>query len=377
MRIVHTADWQIGKPFKQFGGQEEVLRQARLSVIERIGQLAEREGATHVLVAGDVYDTEVPTTKTLLEPLERMRQFSNVHWHIIPGNHDPHRPKGLWDRVREIGVPPNVHLHLTVEPFALGPTAVLLPAPLTRKSETGDITEWMDGAETAAGVIRIGLAHGSITGFGTGGEAVNPIDPRRPERARLNYLALGDWHRTMQVGPAAWYAGTPEPDRAGSQEQGEALVVDISNLGARPTVTRHTVGTYRWLTREEHLSDTGELDDLETRMRALPDLSRTILRLRLRGALPIAGRTELDRRLDGLAAAMFHLDVDRSGLLVRPTSADLEAIDFGGVLRQAAERLKAMSEDESKDAGERRRAEDALVQLFVTAAGTRGEGTMS
>jgi len=377
MRIIHTADWQIGKPFKQLGDQEEVLRQARLSVIAKIGQLAEREGAEHVLVAGDVYDTEVPTAKTLLEPLERMRLFPDVQWHLIPGNHDPHRPKGVWDRVREAGMAPNVHLHLTAEPFALGTTAVLLPAPLTRKSETGDITEWMDSAETAAGVIRIGLAHGSITGFGTGGEAVNPIEPRRPERARLSYLALGDWHRTIQVGPAVWYAGTPEPDRAGSQEQGEVLVVDIGGPGAPASVTRHTVGTYRWLTREEHLSDTGELEDLETRMRALPDLSGTILRLRLNGTLPIAGRTELDRRLGGLAAAMFHLDVDHSGLLVRPTSADLEAIDFGGVLRQAAERLKAMSEDQSKDAGERRQAEDALVQLFITAAGTRGEGTTS
>lgn len=377
MRIVHTADWQIGKTFKQFGDREEVLRQARLSAIAKIGQLAEREEAAHVLVAGDVYDTESPTSRTLLEPLERMRQFPGVQWHLIPGNHDPHRAKGVWDRVREAGVPPNIHLHLTAEPFSLDAGAVLLPAPLTRKSEGGDTTEWMDSTETAAGVIRIGLAHGSVTGFGTGGEAVNPIDPRRPERARLSYLALGDWHRTMQVGPSIWYSGTPEPDRAGSQEQGQALVIDIARPGAPAEVTAHAVGTYRWLTRDEHLSDTGELEDLETRLRALPDLSSTILRLRLKGTLPIAGRTELDRRLSGLAAAMFSLDPDYSALVVRPTSADLEAIDFGGVLRQAAERLKAMAEDESKDADERRRAEDALVQLFVTAAGTRGEGTTS
>ncbi len=377
MRIVHTADWQIGKTFKQFGDREEVLRQARLSVIAKIGQLAEREEAAHILVAGDIYDTESPTSRTLLEPLERMRGCPDVQWHLIPGNHDPHRAKGVWDRVREAGVPPNVHLHLTAEPFSLGSTAVLLPAPLTRKNEGGDLTAWMDSAETAEGAIRIGLAHGSVTGFGTGGEAVNPIDPRRPERARLGYLALGDWHRTIRIGPSIWYAGTPEPDRAGSQEEGQALVVDIAGPGAPATVTAHAVGTYRWLTREEHLSDMGQLEDLEARLRALPDLSSTILRFRLEGTLPIAGLTELDRRLRGLAAAMFHLDVDHSGILVRPTKADLDAIDFGGVLRQTAERLKAMAEDESRDAGERRRAEDALVELFVAASGIRGEGTAS
>ena len=31
MRFVHSADWQIGKVFKQFGAKEEMLRQARLA----------------------------------------------------------------------------------------------------------------------------------------------------------------------------------------------------------------------------------------------------------------------------------------------------------------------------------------------------------
>ena len=370
MRFIHTADWQIGKPFKRFGDRECLLKQARLTAIEKIGQLAVREGASHVLVAGDVYDTEAPAPRTLLEPLERMRRFTKVAWHLIPGNHDPHRPKGVWDRVRESGIPANVHLHLTAEPAALDPSTILLPAPLTRKSEGGDLTEWMDRAETAPGVIRIGVAHGSVVGFGSGGEANNPIDPRRPERARLDYLALGDWHRTMQVGPALWYAGTPEPDRAGSQEIGQALLVDVAGPGAPAAVTAHTVGTYRWLTREEHLSDCAELDDVETRLRALSEPSCTILRLFLRGALPLAGRIELGRRLLGLSAAFFDLDVDQTSLAVRPTGADLEAIDFDGVLRHAADRLKSMADHDAAGVGGVQCAEAALVELFVLAADT-------
>ena len=31
MRFLHTADWQIGKPFRNFGDKESVLRQARLA----------------------------------------------------------------------------------------------------------------------------------------------------------------------------------------------------------------------------------------------------------------------------------------------------------------------------------------------------------
>ena len=97
---------------------------------------------------------------TLLEPLERMRNFSAISWHIISGNHDYHRDNGVWDRARALGLPPNVHLHLSPEVTPLGPDAVLLPAPLRRKSEVNDLTEWMDSATSAAGLIRIGLAHG-------------------------------------------------------------------------------------------------------------------------------------------------------------------------------------------------------------------------
>lgn len=375
MRIIHTADWQIGKPFKKFGDKEELFRQSRLSAIERIGALAGSQKADHILVAGDIYDSEAPTDKTLREPLERMRLFPSVHWHLLPGNHDPHRPKGVWDRVLATGAPPNVHLHLEPQPCRLGDLAILLPAPLTRKSQGGDATEWMDNVDTPTGIIRIGLAHGSVVGFGTAGEANNPIAPDRPGRARLDYLALGDWHRTVQVGPSAWYAGTMEPDRVGSQEQGQVLVVDIERPGAPAVVTQHIVGSYRWHTREARLDGIDELEDFETRLRNQPELSSTVLRLVVNGTLSLAGHAELYNRLKGLEAALFHLDVDDSELFARPTNEDLETIDFSGVLRDAAERLKAVAGDENTNPNERKRAEDALVELFVmadSAARSRG-----
>ena len=98
MKFIHTADWQIGKVFRRFGDNEAMLRQARLDAIETIGRLAKAEGASCVLVAGDVYDSETPHPQTLRAPLERMRLFPQVRWYLLPGNHDPHRPQGVWDR---------------------------------------------------------------------------------------------------------------------------------------------------------------------------------------------------------------------------------------------------------------------------------------
>jgi DNA repair exonuclease SbcCD nuclease subunit len=372
MRFIHTADWQIGKPFRQFRDRESVLRQARLAAVERIGELAMREDVAHVLVAGDVYDSEQPSPRTLLEPLERMRQFPRVAWHLIPGNHDPHRPRGLWDRLHAHGLPANVHAHLTPAPVPLGEEAVLLPAPLTRKSETGDLTRWMDGAESPPGVPRIGLAHGAVAGFGTEGEAGNPVDPGRAERAALAYLALGDWHRTARISARVWYAGTPEPDRAGGQERGTALLVDIPGPLAAPAVTPLETGRYRWLTVEEHIARADDIEALDARVRGLGGLSALVLRLRLSGAVSLADRAALDARLLALSAALFHLDADMTKLVARPTDQDLESIDFGGVLRHAADLLRALARDETRPPDERRQAEDALVELYTRVAGDGG-----
>lgn len=365
MRIIHSADWQIGKVFKQFGPKEETLRQARLTAIERLAAHAKSNGVHHILVAGDVYDSEAPNPHTLRAPVERMKQFADIHWHLLPGNHDPHRPAGVWDRVSRLGPPSNIHLHLAPTPFALDDNTFLLPAPLLRKSEFDDISAWMNTAATPPGALRIGLAHGSVVNFGNEGEATNPIDPARASEAHLDYLALGDWHRTLQVGPAIWYAGTPEPDRAGGQEQGTALLVDIAGPGATPSISPLTTGTYRWITRAERLDDESALADLDRRLRDEPNLSRLVLRLRIKGTLPLAAHAAFQRRMADLEAAVFHLDLDQASLTARPTQADLEAIDFDGVLRRSADRLKNVIDDSAASHELRRRAEEALVELYV------------
>jgi DNA repair exonuclease SbcCD nuclease subunit len=337
----------------------------RLAAIERLGALAKSNGVHHILVAGDVYDNEAPNPHTLRAPIERMKPFADIHWHLLPGNHDPHRPEGVWDRVAQLGLPSNIHLHLTPTPFPLDDNAILLPAPLLRKSEYDDISAWMDAAVTPPGSLRIGLAHGSVVNFGSEGEATNPIDPARAGMAQLDYLALGDWHRTLQVGPASWYAGTPEPDRAGRQEQGTALLVDIAGSRAAPSVSPLTTGTYRWITRSERLDDEGALVDFDQRLRDEPDLSRLVLRLRVEGSLPLVTHAAFQRRMADLEAAVFHLDLDQASLTVRPTQADLEAIDFDGVLRRSADRLKNVIDDSAASPELRRRAEEALVELYV------------
>jgi DNA repair exonuclease SbcCD nuclease subunit len=366
VRLIHTADWQIGKVFR-FLDQATmgVLQEARLEAISKIGRLALEHAAPTVLVAGDIYDVATAEDRTLAQPMARMGAFAGVEWHLVPGNHDPHQPGGPWDRVLRRGLPANVRVHLEPAPVALEGDAMLLPAPLARRRELADPTAWMDQAPTPEGTIRVGLAHGSISAFGSDARTQpNLIDPARPQRAGLAYLALGDWHGTKRIGPRCWYAGTPEVDDFGVVDGGHALLVDLGTRGTPPELTPLRTGRFDWRREDVHIHGEDDVDVVTARLRALQnDPACLLVDLRLEGALSLAGRERLSRALDDLGAALRFLRVDDSRLYLSPSAADLEAIARGGFVRVAAETLRAMADDPEEPA--RDIATRALLRLYV------------
>jgi DNA repair exonuclease SbcCD nuclease subunit len=370
MRLLHTSDWQIGKAFA-FADEatREVLRDERLEAITRLGRLAQQHGAAAILVAGDIFDVAAPSDRTLRQPVERMRQFPAIEWHLIPGNHDPHIASGPWDRLRRLGLPDNIVLHLSSEAAPVGEgTAWIVPAALARRHADGDPTESMDAAATPEDAIRIGLAHGSVTNFGSDPGATHTLIAfDRAERASLAYLALGDWHGAQQMGPRTAYSGTPEPDGfdLGGRGGGEALLVEIDGPRAGPAVTMLSTGRFVWRRETVMLAGEADIAMLEARLRGLhPDPSNLLIQLRVAGALSLEAREAFERRIrDGVGSAVRALRIEDGDLLLQPSAADLQAVAQAGWIGAAAARLAQMAED---PAGQRNEiARTALQRLYV------------
>ena len=366
-RFIHSADWQIGKVFRFVEGEEMGgLQLARLEAITRIGNLADQNDVGHVLVAGDVYDHAAPTTRTRNQVVERMRAHTTVQWHLLPGNHDPYQPNGLWDQLRSRGLPDNVHAH--TEPTATiieQDTAVLLPAPLQHRRTLNDPTAWMGEQVTDNNLIRIGLAHGAVYGFASNEEQrANPIDPARPDLARLDYLALGDWHGELRVNERCWYSGTPETDSFQTRGRGTALLVEIDGPKELPQVTLMSTGQYCWESLDERVENLEDINLLEQQLRNLNcDLNHTLVDLRLSGALSLADLQHFEEHIvDGVAAALFHLRIDRGQLFPEPTDDDLDSIDPGGIVRAAADKLRSIVNTGGSNAD---LARAALHRLYV------------
>ncbi len=367
-RFIHTADWQIGKVFRfvdnaAMGG----LQLARLEAITRIGKLAAQEfEVRHVLVAGDVYDHASPSPHSRNQVIERMRAHPSVQWHLLPGNHDPHQPNGLWDQIRRRGLPDNIQVHTqSAVSIIEKDIAVLLSAPLQHRRTLNDPTAWMDDQATETGLIRIGLAHGAVHSFDANEEQrANPIDPARPQLAQLDYMALGDWHGELEVNERCWYSGTPETDSFQTRGRGTVLLVEIDGPGELPKVTVLSTGQYRWESLNERVESLADVDLLENKLRSLDgDLNRTLVDLMVSGALSLADLLHFEERIvEGAAAAIFHLRIDREQMFPEPTDDDLDSIDPGGIVRAAADRLRATVETGGSDAG---LAREAIRRLYI------------
>ena len=365
-RFIHTADWQVGKVFRYaddtaMGG----LQLARLEAITRIGDLASEHDVRHVLVAGDVYDHATPSTHSRNQVVERMRAHTSIQWHLLPGNHDPYQPNGLWDQLRKRGLPDNIHAHTESAATVIEQEAVLLPAPLQHRRTLNDPTAWMDDHVSEGRLIRIGLAHGAVHGFDTNEEQrANPIDPMRPQLARLDYLALGDWHGELRVNERCWYSGTHETDSFQTRGRGTALLVEIGGPNELPQVTPLSTGQYHWESLDARVENLEDVDLLEHKLRNLnDDLSHTLVDLSISGSLSLADLLQFEERIgEGVAAALYHLRIDRNQLFPEPTDDDLDSIDPGGIVRAAADRLRAIVEAGGSDTD---LARAALRRLYI------------
>jgi DNA repair exonuclease SbcCD nuclease subunit len=343
LTFLHTADWQLGKPFASI--QEETKRnrvqQARLQAVRNLANTAKASGASFILVAGDSFDSSQATKATVSAACAAIGSLK-IPVLIIPGNHDHGGAGSIWEQEffkRERELAPNLRVLLTPQPVILE-NAIIFPAPLLRRHEAGDPTAWirtaLEDITLPPDLPRIVLAHGTIQGFGSSQEdddgvstVVNWIDLSRLPLDQLDYVALGDWHGTKQVGPKAWYSGTPEIDRfpkGEGNDPGNLLQVTVSR-GHPPVVEKIPSSQFLWKELAFRFSDDASFD-LFTAL-----LDETIgqrgdehlLLLSLDGSLGIEASGRLENILESWDSRLLRLKLDHR-VTIAPTYEEIIAL---------------------------------------------------
>jgi len=329
MRFVHTADWQLGKPFAgiEDPAKRALLQQERIACLERIGQAARQHQASFIVVSGDLFDSPHTTKATVSAACAAIGALG-LPVFAIPGNHDHGGPGSLWEQPffqREAAaLAPNFRILLEAAPVEMD-EAVLFPCPLLRRSEADDTTQWLRSAdewERYGNKVRIVLAHGSTQGFGSAGDdedsdsAGNQIDLSRLPAGAYDYIALGDWHGTKQVSAHAWYSGTPEFDRfpkGGDHDPGNILLVTATR-GSVPEVVPCRTARIGWHATEFTFADDAGVEQLEERLRALlgARAGQDLLRLTLSGSLGLAAFVRLEHLLEVLESRLLRIKLSNA-----------------------------------------------------------------
>jgi hypothetical protein len=161
------------------------------------------------------------------------------------------------------------------------------------------------------------LAHGSTQGFSSASDEdaagqSNLIELSRLEMLNPDYVALGDWHGTKQVGENAWYSGTPEPDRftkGGDHDPGNVLVVELAGRGVSPQVEVVQTAGIQWHRLDFDFSGDESLVHFETQLQELLGhrAQRDVMELSLSGYLGFEGDEKLRRLLETLDAQVLRL----------------------------------------------------------------------
>lgn len=103
MKILHTADWHLGKKLDRFSRLEEQTK-----VLEEIIQIADKQNVDLVLIAGDLFDSFNPSieaTELFYKTIKRLTNNGKRPVIAIAGNHDaPDRIDAPDPLARECGI---------------------------------------------------------------------------------------------------------------------------------------------------------------------------------------------------------------------------------------------------------------------------------
>lgn len=371
LRLLHTADWHVGKQFGQF--DEDVskkLARDRVSVIEQIMGRARQYSVDAVLCAGDLFDEPDPGEQWWQAVRDVFVKCDATGWNrpliMLPGNHDPLTRDSVYSSLHPFrhGLPDWVHI-VDRDDFELelNERAVVYATPCHSKAGDNDLALMLPNRTENDERIRIGLVHGST--FDLAGYETNfPVSKDAPQQRGLDYLAIGDTHSFREVNgnevAPIVYPSAPEPTRFGESNAGYVAIVTFRRRGTRPRIQQEHVA--RWTWRDVTVQSLDELRSL-----ANEKLQSSVIRVKLDVTVTEREHEEVEhivrllRGTDAVSARAGGLALDRSGLRVTHDDSDPLDAELPPAILETARLLEEQSE--TLGGREQQVAERAMIIL--------------
>ena len=345
IRIVHTADNHLDLPFRQYPAEvADRLIEERFLALGRLVAVANERNAHFFVVAGDLFDSTRVKVGDIDKAAAVLRGFDGVAVIVVPGNHDHYANSEteVWRRFRR-ATEADARIDLLVDPAVKtydveGQAVHFFPCACPSKTGAEPTIGWVaEAAAQHATGLKIGIAHGNVTGLGLDAEGQYfNMEPAALEAAGIATWLLGHIHvpfPTSESGERSPYfmAGTHTPDSLRCRHAGSAWSIECD--GDRVTrYERLAPGeiVFRRLTQE--LLSADDVAGIVRTCEAL-DAGSTVIDLQLSGRLSAAERAHLTAEIDRLRAGFLNL-TEESNIHDRIDAAQIEREYRSGGLAQ-------------------------------------------
>jgi len=247
IRILHTADLHLGKEFKHLGDFGKNLRDAMKMSFTKIIDLAIEKRVDLVLIAGDLFDSNLVSSKTVNFVIQQLRRIKEIHVCIIPGTHDCYDNSSVYRRKEFDDTGPIIFRdrNSSFRKFDRLNLVVHAKANITNLGQMSPLHGIIPDKEKA---FNIAMAHGAIKIEGKYNPDEYAIDIQEITNSGMNYIALGHWHRCADYSSGntkAWYPGSPETLQfEDGSLSGYVLLISLDKNICE--IERVKVGKYNW-----------------------------------------------------------------------------------------------------------------------------------
>jgi exonuclease SbcD len=226
-RILHCADLHLDRAFVErelassAAPRRTALRDAFLRIVERA------RTCDALIVAGDLYEHEHVTGDTANMLAHAFAQL-DCRVLLLPGNHDPHLPGSVYDRVQW---PANVHVFRRSEPEAVELTDEIVVWGIAYTGRELDPAGGRAFRAPRDGRRHLLVLHAAVSpAFATADVGHCPLTPDELAATGADSVLLGHFHRGSSDAIAC-YPGSPEPLNAGERGIHAVQLLELDEAG--------------------------------------------------------------------------------------------------------------------------------------------------
>lgn len=315
--IMHTADNHIGLHFHSYPDNvRQDLIAERFNALEGLVHQANARRADFFVIAGDLFDAIGVSTTNIRQCVEKLAQFEGVAVIVVPGNHDYYQgpQTELWKRFKQ-EAEDQTNIHLLHEPkvqsYEVRDEVVhFFPCPCPTRTGAEPVIGWVQQAASEMKGLKIGIAHGNVTGLGRDDDhRYFNMEPDALRAAGLATWLLGHIHvpypdTTRGQSSDYFMAGTHTPDSLKCRHTGSAWLIECEG-DAVTSYEQVSAGKLAFVRIERELNNMADVEALQSACGPL-DQDGTLLDLQLTGCLTSDEQGALNELLEQLRKQFFH-----------------------------------------------------------------------